>query len=274
MVTRLRKPAPLRSALPPEDQSTRLRRVLPLERRTRPRRWKAGVLCGLAVLLVLGALAAVTVKLDLERYVRLQSVLVEGAAATSEDEILRLADLRPGQSLLRVDRAAVAARIEADPRVDRVEVLLDWPSRVVLHVFERTPVAAVSGFGLIDESGALWQMDRRSGRLDLPVVTGLDRFPDEAHSRHLGEAAHLLGEVARALPALPVSQLDLTEDGPVLYFEAGPGPVLMGYQRYSQKLGMLGRLLAAHPEVARHPMDLRWQSRVIVSGAVGERGQT
>jgi cell division septal protein FtsQ len=276
MVTRLRKAAPRRGAALPEEPEPRPRSRPPGRRRPAPRRrLKAGVICGLAGLLVLGALGAVVLELDLERYLELQGIRVEGVAATSEEEVLARAGLRPGQSLLRLDRGAAAARIEEDPRVERAEVSVDWRRRrVVLRLHERTPIALVSGHGLVDRGGTLWQLDRRSGRLDLPVITGLERFPAEVHARHLGEAAHLLAEASRTLPALGVSQLDLTEEGPVLYFEGGPGPVLMGYQRYAQKLGLLGRVLAAHPEVAQSPMDLRWQSRVVVPGQAGERGRT
>lgn len=273
MTTRIRKSAPARIAPPEIHPRDRVRRLALRERKPPRRRGRAGLILGLASLLVLCVLGLVLLKLDPEQYVRLESMRVEGILAVSEEEMLDLAELEAGQSLLRIDRLAVAKRLESDARVESAEVVLDWPRRVVLRIRERTPLALVLGHGFVDATGHLWATDRRAGSLDLPLVTGLDSVPPEARGGHLAEAAHLLVEAAQTLPGRPVSQLDLTEEGPVLYFESGPGPVRMGYRRYGEKLSRLGRLLAAHPGVQAQPMDLRWHGRVIVSGVAGERGQ-
>jgi hypothetical protein len=162
----------------------------------------------------------------------------------------------------------VVRRLEQDARIEKAEVILDWPSRVVLRVHERTPMALVPGHGLIDRDGRLWQQDKRVAHLDLPVISGLAPETEaQVLDERLALAARLLDEAAQALPRRQVSELALGETGPVLYFEGGPGPVLLGWRQHGPKLGLLERLLQAHPEVAGRAVDLRWRGRAIVPGA-------
>jgi hypothetical protein len=231
---------------------------------------------GWALLLVLGAAALGAAALWLEpgRLVELESVRVEGAAGVAEDELLRLADLRPGQSLLTMDRGAIERRLLADARIAGAEVALHWPRRVVLRVRERQPIALLRGRGLVDALGNVWQEDRRAAHLDLPLIAGLDEaLSPEATRRRLSVAVTLLAEAARMLPERPLSELVFTEDGPVLFFERGPGPVLVGYQRYGAKLELLGRWLLEHPEAPSRPMDLRWYGRILVQEGPGGAAQ-
>ena len=231
--------------------------------------WTIGItVVVLSILLTAGLVFDV----DLKRYVDLESVRVDGAAAVSDEEILRLAGLLPGQNLLQLDRERLARRLETDPRVRKANIRIDWfQGRVVLQIEERQPVALVSGVGLVDETGATWEVDRRAGRLDLPIVSGLERVSEEIRPAELAVAVRLLAKAAVAMYGRAVSELALTEEGPELYFEGGPGPVLFGYGRYEEKLERLARLLASQPGTERARMDLRWQGRVIVSGMMEAR---
>ena len=102
-------------------------------------------------------------------------------------------------------------------------------------------------------------------------MSGLEGVSEEIRPAELAVAVRLLAKAAVAMYGRPVSELALSEEGPTLYFEGGPGPVLFGYGRYEEKLERLARLLATQPGTERARMDLRWQGRVIVSGMMEAR---
>jgi cell division protein FtsQ len=122
-------------------------------RRERRRRY----LRPLVVLLVIGGVAAVGAWAALgSSMFALRTVTVEGVARLTSSQVLDRAALPQGRSLLLVDPAAVAARIEKLPPVASVSVTRHWPHGIVISVTERRPVAAVagtSGWQLVDING-------------------------------------------------------------------------------------------------------------------------
>lgn len=88
--------------------------------------------------------------------VAVREVTVEGTSRLSVAQVLAAADVRGGQSLFRVDPAAVAARVRRLPAVGAVDVTREWPHRVVISVTERRPAAVVAESGgatLLDATG-------------------------------------------------------------------------------------------------------------------------
>jgi len=122
-------------------------------RRERRRRY----LRPLVVLLGVGCVAAVAAWVALgSSMFALRTVTVEGVARVTSAQVLDRAALPEGRSLLLVDPAAVAKRIETLPPVAIVRVTRRWPHGIVIRVTERRPVAAVagtSGWQLVDING-------------------------------------------------------------------------------------------------------------------------
>ena len=66
------------------------------------------------------------------------------------------ARIQPGLPLIRVNAAAVAARVERIQQVQSATVSRSWPSTVTIVVLPRTPVFAVAsagGYALVDAFG-------------------------------------------------------------------------------------------------------------------------
>lgn len=88
-----------------------------------------------------------------------RSVQVDGATTLPADLVREAAGIEDGTPLLRVDVDAARAAVAELPQVEQVTVTRGWPSRVVVTVVEREPLAVVGQPGrrsLLDASGVLF----------------------------------------------------------------------------------------------------------------------
>lgn len=143
------------------------------EARARAARWRSRrtpLVAALAaiVLLLLGALAWVGPLLVV------RSVVVTGLSGTEAAAVRSVGQAERGTPLLRVDAAAVGARVGRLPYVAQVRVGRQWPSTLRLAVTRRVPVAAVprgdGRFQLVDSSGTSYQVVAAVPRA-VPVVS-------------------------------------------------------------------------------------------------------
>jgi cell division protein FtsQ len=105
----------------------------------------------------------------------LRTVTIEGLVRLSKQQVLDRADLPGGRSLLRVDPAAIQARVERLAPVAHVTVRRRWPHGVVITVTERRPVAVVatgSDWVLVDIHGVAFATVHAAPSGLLPVRVG------------------------------------------------------------------------------------------------------
>lgn len=99
----------------------------------------------LVIALVLVALLAVGgVFLYSSSIFSIESVHVNGAAHLTDKEVSDLAAVPSGTTLLRVDTAGIAARLESNAWVEHASVTRQFPSTLNLNVTERTIAAVVA----------------------------------------------------------------------------------------------------------------------------------
>jgi cell division protein FtsQ len=136
------------------------------------RRWHVVV----AVLAVVGLIGGAAWAVLGSRLLAVRSVMVTGTHLVSEAEVLKVAGIRLGTPLIRVNTSQIAGRVVTIRQVQSVQVTRSWPDRVLIAIRERTPALAVSapggGFDLVDPDGVtvLWAA-RRPARLPLYVTT-------------------------------------------------------------------------------------------------------
>jgi cell division protein FtsQ len=85
-----------------------------------------------------------------------RSVDVSGEQLLTADQVRTAAQVPTGTPMLRLDTAAIAARVHQLPRVATVRVIRDWPSTIAIEVTERDPVGYVKasdGIHLVDSTG-------------------------------------------------------------------------------------------------------------------------
>ena len=116
-----------------------------------------------------------------------RSVQVDGATTLPAALVREAAGIEDGRSLLRVDVDAAREAVAELPQVESVTVTRGWPSRVVITLVERTPLAVVGEAGrrsLVDERGVLF--DTVTGEAPAGVVPLSVRDPGPDDEATLG----------------------------------------------------------------------------------------
>ncbi|MBE3577715.1 MAG: FtsQ-type POTRA domain-containing protein [Limnochordales bacterium] len=132
-----------------------------------------------------------------------REVVVRGNQALPAWQIEQLADIRPGQPLLLVDKAAIEKRLLLHPRILSARVTRRWPSTVIITVRERRAVAllpAGDDFLALDQDGIPFSLADPAREAKLPVITGL-RVPSLAMGVRLKDTG--LERVLALLEVLP-----------------------------------------------------------------------
>ncbi|MBX7453141.1 FtsQ-type POTRA domain-containing protein [Mycolicibacterium sp. 3033] len=119
-----------------------------------------GAVRGLKVLLWTAVTAVVVVGIGLLLYftpiMSARTIVVVGLGAVTQDEVVAVAGVPPGEPLLQVDTDAVAERIAGIRRVASVRVQREYPSTLRVTVVERVPVVVrdyPDGVHLFDKDG-------------------------------------------------------------------------------------------------------------------------
>jgi cell division protein FtsQ len=184
-----------------------------------------------------------------------RSVQVDGATTLPAELVREAAGVPEGRPLLRVDVDAARAAVAELPQVESVTVTRGWPSRVVITLVERTPLAVVGEAGrrsLLDERGVLF--DSVTGEPPAGVVPLAvdDPGPDDEATR---AALAALG----ALPQTVREQLARVEapgpDDVVLVLVDGPLVRWGGAEASEKKAGILVALLDQLASGALEPAD-------------------
>lgn len=106
---------------------------------------KRGRVRGLKLLTWAVVVTVVSVGLGLALYftplMSVRTIVVDGAHAVSQDQVVAAAAVRQGTPLLQVDTDKVANRVAAIRRVASVRVQREYPSSLRITVVERIPVA-------------------------------------------------------------------------------------------------------------------------------------
>jgi cell division protein FtsQ len=147
--------------------------VLPSEVDRRDRLRKIGAVAFIATVL-LGA-AAVTVTRSPFFYAR--TVQVRGTSHVARADVLRIAAITPKTNVFTLDARAAETRLERDPWIAEATITKDLPSRLVIQIHERVPVAVVVSGGvlrLVADDGALLEAALPRASAGLPVIASTD----------------------------------------------------------------------------------------------------
>lgn len=172
---------------------------------------------------------------------------VLGLDRTSEDDFLQALSVRPGDHLLELEMATIAARGADLPWVDGVTLRRDLRGqRLEIRVVEHRPALLLltgAGLQLVDAAGVPFKAVAAGDPLDLPILSiqgELDAAGLEAATAGALDVLHALS-AGRAISAAEVSELRYeAEDGFTLVTRAGL-PVRLGRRNFSDRLGRLER---------------------------------
>ena len=190
---------------------------------------------------------------------RLSDVRVTGEHHVSERQILELAKVQVGESLLDFNSGAARTRIESLSWVDHVDINTHWPSSVEIVVTEHQPLALVnlregkiSQLYYVDTKGQIFAKAEGRQELDYPVITGAEMNQDvqkgyfQQDSLAKG-ALQILQVAARGNAVLPIQAISEVhvdaKQGLILYLVAQPFPVYFGTDRLQTKYYWLVRTI-------------------------------
>ncbi|HEX6844185.1 MAG TPA: FtsQ-type POTRA domain-containing protein, partial [Actinomycetota bacterium] len=114
-----------------------------MSRRLRRGRVAAAAAVVVAVTLVLGGIA-----LSRSSAFHAETLRVEGASFRTDAEVLARAGLDRATNVIYLDRSAATAALREDPWIADAWIETDLPSTIVVHVRERSPIAAADGQGV------------------------------------------------------------------------------------------------------------------------------
>lgn len=180
-------------------------------------------------------------------------IVVDGTSAVTPAEVRRAAGVTTSDSLLFLDREAVAARVAALPYVASAEIQRELPNTLTITLVERKPVATlVAGRRcfLVDREGYVLEQIDLSAPQEGPLITnvpalGVVTVGEQLTHPALVEALHLWEAYASAPISEEVTLSEISAAGPmelIMYWEEAPYEVRWGrsdYQKQAERLSIL-----------------------------------
>ena len=164
--------------------------------------------------------------------------------------LLESVNLRPGQSLWRIDPEDLAARLEAQPWIRRARVRREFPRRLVVDVAELVPVAILflDQLYYVDSTGVAFVKVGEREPLDLPFVTGVEAAivgDERPFARHaIRQALRVLDLMQAAGLPFRVSEVHIEREQGISVFPIEPRVALtFGWSGFKTKLTRLERVL-------------------------------
>jgi len=118
-------------------------------------------------------------KLCHSNFFQITAMKIDGNRMTSKEQITALSRIDIHSNLLAIDVSEVKSILESHPWIARVDIIRDWPNRLLITVKEKKPVALLSrdgGLFYLDNKGLIIAAASPSQELDFPVITGLENF--------------------------------------------------------------------------------------------------
>jgi len=207
------------------------------------------------------------------RILRIETAQVSGNRTLTVAEVLAIAGLRTGESLVGLDLGAARARLVANPRVREASVRRRLPGTVVVEIAERTPcvTARADRDYLVDAEGVVVAIVAAGARTDLPVLTGIEVSAGALTARgatDLAAGIELVAAIRQAgFPAISaVDHIDLADPDDAVIVPVTGRPLVHAGRR--DMAGRLIRWRRVAPDMAqRWPevdyVDLRSEGQVV-----------
>ena len=182
-------------------------------------------------------------------YFSVSEIQVRGGDKVSGNAIVAIAGLRRGMSIWRLDLASIEKKIAKHPWVRRVYARREFPRRVVIEVEERTPraIVALRKLYYVDADGVLFKEVGPGEEVNFPMLTGLRpeqlTTPDSSIRGRIQEAIRLSEMMVPRSHSLSEIHFDKS-DRLVVYTNANPIALHMGWGNWAEKLNRMERLLA------------------------------
>lgn len=214
-----------------------------IARRRRP--WRRLV----ALLLVAVVVGVPAWALGWSDLLAVRDVQVVGVTGPEETEVRALVEIPDGTPLVRVDTAAVEARIRTRVTVAEVSVSRAWPRTLKVEVVPRTPAIVVKDprgrLEVVDAGGvAFGSISRAPAGVPVVTATGEKGMTQDALRAALALLDALPRDLARKVSAVTVSSANL-----VSFTLSGRTVVWGGAEEPARKIAILRALMRTPAKV-------------------------
>jgi hypothetical protein len=203
-------------------------------------------------------------------YFGVHEIQVRGGDKVSGDEVAKVAGLRRGMNIWKVDPVSIEKKIAKHPWVRRVLVRREFPRRIVIDVEERTPKAIVvlKKLYYVDADGTVFKEVAANDSVQFPLLTGLRPeqilAPDPVMRKKIQEAmrlGELMAQRSHGLSEIRFEALDRL----AVYTTEFPVALHMGWGNWDEKLERLQQLLLLWKgkEDRLASLDMGFRSQVV-----------
>ena len=186
-------------------------------------------------------------------YFRIEDIIVNGEKRLSDIEVLNLAKVDMRSNILAVSLKEISSRIEQHPWVDRVSVRRSLPSKIIIDIFERIPVAMVNFdcLYLVDKKSIVFKEVGPEDFFDVPVLTGLES-EDLANNGNVSrnlikKALSIILQVnkRKVIGSHKISEVNMCpRNGLTIFTMEDATQIKLGFGDYEKKLTHLKKIMA------------------------------
>ncbi len=208
-------------------------------------------------------------------FFKLERIEMSRVRKLSHDEIVTLAGVKLGDSLLKLDLQHVAEQLEKNPWVENLKVRRRFPGTLSIEITERVPVAVVNMGYLyyLSDKGEIFKPLTEGDRLDFPILTGIteeDLVKDAEGTKTMITTALGIMELLKKGTVFrleDVSEIHLDKGYGCTLFTARRGiPVKLGNGDFPEKLARFSRIyqdLTAQIASLEY-VDLNYSDKIVV----------
>lgn len=184
----------------------------------------------------------------------IEQVTVEGASELSPDEVVAVAAIEPGETLLGIDEDAVVRRLEGLPWIERADVVRRYPSTALLRIEER------ERFVMLDQGETFWALDHQGRALGESMPVTATPVP-------------LLRDVPAVTP-IPGEFVDVEEVRNAIQVLAGISPELRATVRVisSPSVGETSLITDSNIEIMIGPAEQLREKSALALEIIAEQG--
>ncbi len=127
---------------------------------------------GIFFLLISGLILGIIVYVP---FFTLKEIKLTGASYLTKEDIMKIANIYPGEPLFELETDQVAGRLSNDLRIEEVTVRRDLPSALEVTIKERKPVATIVcdyGYLDLDRNGKVIDSYKTLKTMQIPMITG------------------------------------------------------------------------------------------------------
>lgn len=204
----------------------------------------------------------------------LKQVKVEGNRFITSDEIIKKANLKPGDKIFQIPLDEVTQRIIGIKYLNGVSISRSLPSAIIISVQERQPIAYLIDHKtyMIDQTGIILLKKPGMSLKQLPLITGLSVNSLLKNRQPLLEALKLveiIKDIDNSLFHL-ISEIHIDPDYPTqLYLVKGGARVKLGIDDLPKKIFLFSEFLKKDNIINQLEtiklIDLTFNDRVIVT---------